>query len=50
VPELNGLMFAELTTSLQHRVRRATLRVDVVRREGNPRFAVKLRPSRFLAG
>jgi hypothetical protein len=39
VPELNGRKFADLTTSLQHRVRRATLRVDVVRREGNPRFA-----------
>jgi hypothetical protein len=39
VPALNGLKFSDLTTSLQHRVRRATLRVDVVRREGNPRFA-----------
>jgi hypothetical protein len=39
VPELNGMKFSDLTTSLQHRVRRATLRVDVVRREGNPRFA-----------
>lgn len=39
IPALNGFKFAELTTSLQHRVRRATLRVDVVRREGNPRFA-----------
>jgi hypothetical protein len=39
VPQLNGHKFEDLTTSLQHRVRRATLRVDVVRREGNPRFA-----------
>src|SRR5207249_8867970 len=38
VPALNGLKYADLTTALKHRVRRATLRVDVVRREGNPRF------------
>jgi hypothetical protein len=38
VPALNGLLYADLTTTLKHRVRRATLRVDVVRREGNPRF------------
>lgn len=39
VPALNGLTVSDLTTSLKHRVRRATLRVEVVRREGNPRFA-----------
>jgi Protein of unknown function DUF262 len=39
VPALNGYLFAELPTSLQHRVRRATLRLDLVRRESNPRFA-----------
>jgi len=39
VPALNGMKFADLTTGLKHRVRRATLRVEVVRREGNPRFA-----------
>jgi len=39
VPQLNGMKFVDLTTALQHRVRRATLRVDIVRREGNPRFA-----------
>jgi hypothetical protein len=37
--ELNGYRFEELTTSFQHRVRRATLRVEVVRRESNPKFA-----------
>lgn len=39
VPALNDLKFSELTTALQHRVKRATLRVDVVRQERNPRFA-----------
>lgn len=39
VPALNGYKFADLTTSLQHRVRRATLRVDVVRRENSTKFA-----------
>jgi len=39
VPALNGLTFDMMTTSIQHRVKRATLRVDVVRRESNPRFA-----------
>jgi hypothetical protein len=39
IKELNGFTFDQLTTSLQHRVRRATLRVDLVRRENNPRFA-----------
>ncbi len=39
VPELNQYAFDELPTSLQHRVRRATLRLDLVRRENNPRFA-----------
>ncbi len=39
VPELNGLSYSELPTSLQHRVRRATLRLDLVRRQSNPRFA-----------
>jgi hypothetical protein len=39
VPELNGFKFVDLPTSLQHRVRRATLRLDLVRRESNPRFA-----------
>ncbi len=37
--ELNGYLFEDLGTALQHRVRRATLRVEVVRRESNPRFA-----------
>lgn len=39
VPALNGMKYDNLTTALKHRVRRATLRVEVVRREGNPRFA-----------
>jgi len=39
VREANGFQFEQLTTSLQHRVRRATLRVEVVRRESNARFA-----------
>jgi hypothetical protein len=37
--ELNGYTFDDLTTTLQHRVRRATFRVEIVRRESNPRFA-----------
>ena len=37
--ELNGYTFEDLTTTLQHRVRRATFRVEIVRRESNPRFA-----------
>jgi hypothetical protein len=36
---LNGLKFEDLPTSLQYRVRRSPLRVEVVRRETNPRFA-----------
>jgi Protein of unknown function DUF262 len=39
IPELNGFAFEDLTTSLQHRARRATLRVEVVRRESNRKFA-----------
>lgn len=39
VPELNGFQFNDLPTTLQYRVRRATLRVEVVREESNPRFA-----------
>jgi hypothetical protein len=39
LPELNGYRFDELTTTLQHRVRRATLRVEIVRRESNKRFS-----------
>ncbi len=31
--ELNGYAFERLTTTLQHRVRRATLRVEIVRRK-----------------
>jgi len=37
--ELNGYAFDDLSTTFQHRVRRATLRVEVVRRESNPKFA-----------
>ncbi len=39
IPELNGMVFGSLNTGLQHRVRRTPLRVEVVRRESNPRFA-----------
>ena len=39
VPELNGYTFDELTTSIQYRIRRATLRLELVRQESNPRFA-----------
>lgn len=39
VPELNGFVFDELPTSIKYRIRRATLRVEVVREESNPRFA-----------
>jgi hypothetical protein len=39
IPELNGQKFEDLPTALQHRVRRATLRVEVVRQETNPHFA-----------
>jgi hypothetical protein len=39
VPELNGCTFEDLATAIQHRVRRATLRVEVVRQESNPRFS-----------
>lgn len=39
IRELNGCSFEDLPTSLQHRVRRATLRVEVVRQESNPRFS-----------
>ncbi len=39
VPELNGFTFEDLPTSLKYRIRRATLRVEIVRRESNPRFA-----------
>ncbi|MEQ1903386.1 MAG: DUF262 domain-containing protein [Pirellulaceae bacterium] len=39
VPELNNFLFDELPTTLQYRIRRASLRVEVVRRESNPRFA-----------
>lgn len=39
VPDLNGCLFKDLPTSLQYRVRRTTLRVEVVRRETNPKFA-----------
>jgi hypothetical protein len=37
--ELNGYTFDDLSTTFQHRVRRATLRVEVVRKESNPKFA-----------
>ncbi len=39
VPELNGFRFDDLPTTLQYRIRRASLRVEIVREESNPRFA-----------
>ncbi|HEY1748740.1 MAG TPA: DUF262 domain-containing protein [Xanthobacteraceae bacterium] len=39
VPALNGFTFDKLPTSIQYRIRRATLRVELVRQERNPRFA-----------
>jgi hypothetical protein len=40
VPRLNGLAFSDLSTANKYRVRRATLRVEVVRKgEDNTRFA-----------
>lgn len=39
VPELNGYHFEDLTTSLQYRIRRSTLRLELVRQESNPHFA-----------
>lgn len=38
VPHLNGLTFDELPTPLQYRVRRSPMRVEVVKKETNPRF------------
>lgn len=40
VPRLNGITFSDLSTANKYRVRRATLRVEVVRKgEDNTRFA-----------
>ncbi|TWT57696.1 hypothetical protein KOR42_10600 [Thalassoglobus neptunius] len=39
VPELNGLLFDDLPTTVQYRVRRATLRVELIKRGNNSRFA-----------
>lgn len=38
VPELNGWKFAELPTALQIRLKRAFIRVEVIRKETDPRF------------
>jgi hypothetical protein len=38
VTELNGLKFSDLPLALQSRLKRSFLRVEVVRRETNPRF------------
>lgn len=38
IPELNGLTFNDLPTSLQIRLKRAFIRVEVVRKEADPRF------------
>jgi hypothetical protein len=38
VPQLNGLSFDELPTALQIRLKRAFIRVEVVRKETDPKF------------
>lgn len=39
IPELNGSRFEGLPTTIQQRIRRTPLRVEVVRRDSDPRFA-----------